>query len=79
MIDVNVLIGFACCRCDHTMEVELKCEGQGLADHAVKAVVAVSCPSCRQTNQVIFSPETGEVIDVMRSLIISRIPEFSLN
>ncbi len=80
MLDLQVLLQIACCRCNGSMEATLKCEGEGLGDGAdVNALVSLSCPACQQVNQVIFRPEDGRVIDVMSELRIFRIPEPSLN
>jgi len=80
MVELEVLLRFRCCRCSSPVTVTLRCEGEGLSQGAkVNALVKVPCPSCHQTNQVIFTPDDGNVIDVMGELRIYRMPQPSLN
>ena len=79
MLDLEVLLEFRCCACGSPIKVTLRCEGEGLAEDDAKALAKVPCPSCHRANQVIFEPESGRVIDVMREIRICRMPEFSLN
>ena len=79
MTDLEVRLEFGCCRCGSPMNVTLRCAGDGLTDRGARALASVPCPGCRQTNQVIFAPESGAVIDVMREVRICRNPEPSLN
>ena len=79
MLNLDVLLDFCCCTCGGPMTVTLRCEGEGLAEGNARALVKVSCPSCRCANQVIFAPESGEVIDVMREVRVYRLPIPSMN
>jgi hypothetical protein len=79
MTDLEVRLDFGCCGCGSPMTVTLRCAGEGLTESGAKALVPVACPGCRQDNQVIFAPESGQVIDVMREMRICRNPEPSLN
>jgi hypothetical protein len=79
MLKLQVLLGLDCCVCGSPMTATLECEGDGLNQGDAKALVKLPCPHCHQTNQVIFVPDTGEVIDVMREFRMFRIPEPSLN
>jgi hypothetical protein len=79
MVELEVLVRFCCCRCSSPVRVTLRCEGEGLGQGKVNALVKVPCPSCHQTNQVIFTPDDGRVIDVMSELRLYRMPVPSLN
>lgn len=80
MVELEVRLRFGCCACGGAMGVTLKCKGEGLTQgREVNALVKVPCPTCHQTNQVIFRPENGQVIDVMRELRVYRLPQPSIN
>jgi len=79
MTDLEVRLDFGCCLCGGLMTVTLRCAGDGLTEEGALALASVPCPRCRQANQVIFAPESGAVIDVMREVRICRNPEPSLN
>ena len=59
MLELEVMLDWACCVCGSPMGATLKCEGEGWRDKDAKALVKVPCPSCHQNNQVIFTPDDG--------------------
>ena len=80
MLALDVLLDVTCSVCGESLAVTVKCEGDGLMDGPdAKALAHIACPFCQHANHVIFAPETGEVIDVLRYLRCFRIPEPSLN
>ncbi len=57
MMELNVILDFACCTCDHALSVTLKCEGKGLtAGPNAVASVNVPCPTCGSINKLCFEP-----------------------
>jgi hypothetical protein len=77
MLELEVILDFACCSCRHTMGVTLKCAGKGLtASNAL--TVLVPCPTCSSINHVYFSP-SGEVHRVAPNRGSRNVPEPSMN
>jgi phage FluMu protein Com len=77
MTELNVTLEFACCDCEETITVTVRCTGEGLARKAGAATVNVPCPTCGQVNQLYFEPN-GTVRSVQ--LYCRRpVPTFSLN
>lgn len=64
MLELEVMLDWACCICGKAMGATLKCEGSGLTEKSAKAFVKVPCPSCHKNNQVVFTPEEGTLEDV---------------
>jgi phage FluMu protein Com len=61
MLELQVVLDFACCNCAEPVIVTVRCEGNGLALKArAVASVDISCPSCRVLNRLFFEP-TGTV------------------
>lgn len=57
MLELDVVLDFACCYCGHDMGVTLKCEGKGLADNLDIVIdIKVPCLTCGNENKVYFSP-----------------------
>jgi hypothetical protein len=56
MMELNVILDFACCLCGYELNVELKCVGKGLAMEGAVAAAHVCCPDCGNTNQLYFEP-----------------------
>jgi len=80
MLALDVLLDVTCCTCGQNLSVAVRCEGDGLLSGCdAKALAQLACPYCNQPNHVIFAPETGEVIDVLRYLQVIGLPEPSLN
>ena len=79
MLALEVLLDVACCACGQRMAVTVRCEGDGLMDETTRSLLHIACTLCNQVNHAIFSPDTGEVIEVMDELRIIRRPEPSLN
>jgi len=80
MVALDVILAVTCCTCAEKLAVTVRCEGEGLMSGSEgKALFQLTCPYCRQPNHVIFAPETGEVVDVLRALHILRRPEPSVN
>ena len=72
--EVRVTIDFACCSCEQSIGVTLKCQGKGLHSGS-RAVVSVNvpCPTCNCINQVFFEPN-----GTLRSVCPGRGPARSL-
>lgn len=65
MVELQVILDFACCHCERPVGVTVKCAGKGLTSQTrAVAGVQVPCPSCGQVNQVYFEPN-GTVRDVV--------------
>ncbi|HEV3257241.1 MAG TPA: hypothetical protein VG013_10205 [Gemmataceae bacterium] len=65
MLELNVILDFACCTCERPVSVTLKCTGKGLAAGArTVAAVNVPCPNCGDVNRLYFEPG-GTVRDVV--------------
>ncbi len=57
MMELKVILDFACCRCNESVSVTVKCSGKGLAGGSrTVAAVTVPCPTCSQINQLYFEP-----------------------
>jgi hypothetical protein len=57
MMEMKVILDFACCSCDELVSVTVKCEGTGLAlSGRTVARVNVPCPSCGTVHCVDFEP-----------------------
>jgi hypothetical protein len=56
-MEVCVTLDFACCSCEQTIGVTLKCQGKGLhSGSRAVASVNVPCPTCNSINQLFFEP-----------------------
>ena len=77
MTELNVTLEFACCDCEETVLVTVRCTGERLDREASIAAVNVPCPTCGQTNQLTFEP-SGTVRSV-RLYCRTPLPTFSLN
>ena len=65
MMELQVVLDFACCYCHHSVGVTLKCEGKGLiAEERPVASVNVPCPTCGMVNQLMF--ETSGMVHSVR-------------
>jgi phage FluMu protein Com len=79
MVEVKVTLEFACCTCEHSVSVTVKCTGKGLTAGArTVAAVNVPCPHCGAVNQLYFEP-TGTVRAVAPYSGPRPRPEPSLN
>ena len=79
MLELDVILDFACWFCRHSMGVTLKCEGEGLVGNLdTIATVKVPCPTCGEINQIYFKPNgtLHEVTPARRALVM---PEPSFN
>jgi hypothetical protein len=77
MMEVLVMLDFACCSCEEPIGVTLKSEGEGLTQRSRKvAAVGISCPHCGQCNRVYFEPN-GTLRDV--APVPEMLPEPSIN
>jgi hypothetical protein len=57
MMELKVILDFACCVCDQSVNVTVKCAGKGLAAGTrTVAAVKVPCPNCDNINQLYFEP-----------------------
>jgi hypothetical protein len=80
MMELEVILDFACCTCDQPVSVTVRCAGKGLAAGArtVVAAVDVPCPGCGGVNQLYFEP-TGTVRAVAPVKVSHRLPQPSVN
>ena len=80
MMDLKVTLQFACCGCEQSVSVTVRCRGKGLAEAGGRRVAAVNvpCPSCGQVNQLSFEP-SGTVRSVRPYPCTRLLPEPSLN
>jgi phage FluMu protein Com len=79
MIELKVNLDFACCACDHSVSVTVKCAGKGLSALArTVAAVNVPCPTCGSVNQLHFEPN-GTVHAVAPYPAARPLPEPSIN
>jgi hypothetical protein len=70
MLELKVTLEFACCRCDHSVSVTVRCQGKGLADgDGAVAEVNVPCPACGIVNQLYFEPN-----GTVRAVASYRVP-----
>ena len=57
MLELKVILDFACCICGQSVSVTVKCAGKGLTAGArTVAAVNVPCPDCHNVNQLYFEP-----------------------
>jgi hypothetical protein len=79
MMELKVILDFACCHCQGLVNVTVKCAGKGLASAGrTVAAVSVPCPTCHAVNKLLFEPN-GTVRDVLPCPAPSVIPEPSWN
>ncbi len=78
MLELEVILDFACCYCRHALGVTLKCAGKGLsAGSQARAFVKVPCPTCGNINKVVFAPDG--TLHHVSPCELTRFPEPSLN
>ena len=57
MMELQVILDFACCACNECVSVTVRCEGKGLAlSSRCVATVNVPCPSCGTIHRLDFEP-----------------------
>jgi len=79
MMELKVILDFACCGCQESVSVTVKCAGKGLAGAGRSvASVRVPCPSCSTINQLYFEP-SGTVRAVTPITGPRSMPEPSIN
>jgi hypothetical protein len=79
MLELKVILDFACCACGQSMSVTVKCSGKGLAEGARPvASVNVPCPGCSSINQLYFEPN-GTIHAVSPYQSPRPVPEPSVN
>jgi hypothetical protein len=65
MMELELILHFACCVCEDAVQLTVKCVGKGLtANSRTVAAVQIPCPNCHANNQVFFEPN-GTVRDVV--------------
>jgi hypothetical protein len=65
MLDLEVILEFACCNCADPVGVTVRCTGKAPAPGSGTAVpVTVPCPGCQGINKVLFNPEDGNLLYV---------------
>ena len=68
MLELEVILEFACCGCGDPTGVTVKCTGKSLAfGKSPVASVKVPCPNCQAINQVIFTPDDGNCLHVIQA------------
>lgn len=79
MLELEVLLDYMCCVCQHPVGVTLKCEGQRL-DQELNTVTSIKipCPTCGGNNEVTFTPG-GQLVRVAPEAKAYAIPEPSCN
>ncbi|MBY0526717.1 MAG: hypothetical protein K2R98_25215 [Gemmataceae bacterium] len=79
MMELQVILDFACCGCQESVSVTVKCAGKGLAGAGrTVAAVKVPCPTCGTVNQLYFEPN-GTVRAVSPVTTPRLLPEPSMN
>jgi hypothetical protein len=80
MLDLEVVLDFACCACGDPVGLTVKCTGKslGVGKNEV-APVSIPCPGCQVINHVLFSPDDGNVIHVFAEKPRYMIPKPSYN
>jgi phage FluMu protein Com len=79
MMELQVILDFACCACQEPVSVTVRCAGKGLASAGRSvAAVTVPCPTCHAVNQLYFEPN-GTVRSVTPLAGPRPLPEPSLN
>jgi hypothetical protein len=79
MIELEVILDFACCTCQEAVSVTVKCEGKGLASSSrTVAAVNVPCPTCGAVNRLCFEPN-GTIRGVSLYPGFRPVPEPSIN
>ena len=78
MLELQLCLGFFCCKCEEAIEVTVQCSGKGLeAGPQTVAAARVPCPACCLINQVCFHP-TGTIVAV-RPIDLSYLGQHSIN
>jgi hypothetical protein len=79
MMELEVILDFACCACREPVSVTVKCEGKGLVQSSrTVAAVNVPCPTCGTVNKLCFEPN-GTIRGVSLCPGPRPLPEPSLN
>jgi hypothetical protein len=79
MLEVELNLDFACCVCQQSVNVRVKCSGKGLAANPrAVAAVNVPCPNCGLVNRLSFEPN-GTVRSVDPCASPGSLPEPSVN
>ena len=79
MMELEVILDFACCACGEPTSVTVKCSGKGLAlGGRTVASVNVPCPTCSSINQLYFEP-SGTIHAVAPYASPRQVPEPSVN
>jgi hypothetical protein len=79
MMELEIILDFACCACHEPVSVTVKCEGKGLTQsNRTVAAVNVPCPTCGSVNKLCFEPN-GTVRGVSLCTGLRPLPEPSIN
>lgn len=79
MVDLELILDFACCCCKEPVSVTVKCTGDPLAlSEQDSSSVSVPCPGCSKVNKLTFEPN-GTVRTVTTHAMLWPLPEPSLN
>jgi len=77
MMELNVVLAFACYRCEEPLSITTRCKGFEEDDERVVSVT-IACPSCGQGNYLSFDA-SGQVRSVRPYTCIRVLPAPSLN
>ena len=75
-MDLNVVLAFACYRCEEALSITTQCKG--LMDEERLVSVTVACPHCGQVNYLSFDA-SGQVRSVRPYTCIRVLPAPSHN
>ena len=78
MMELQVVLDFACYDCELSVSATVKCQGKGLLAFRPVAAVKIPCPHCGFVNQLCFEPN-GTIRAVMPYASPYLVPEPSLN
>lgn len=79
MLEVKLVLDFACCTCEEPVSVTVKCAGKGLAlTGRTVASVNIPCPTCGAISTLYFEPN-GTIRSVVPYCGTRRTSEPSLN
>lgn len=76
-MDVNVILAFACYRCEEPLSITTQCRGLVLDEEQLVSIT-VACPQCGQVNYLSFDA-SGQVRSVRPYTCIRVLPTPSAN
>jgi hypothetical protein len=68
MLELDVILEFACQECGDPLGVTVKCAGKSLGQGKNDvASVKIPCPHCQAINLVVFTPDDGNLLHVAQA------------